>query len=282
MSNDATKATTTGTLLAIQDLVVSFDGFRVLDDLSMDIGRGELRFLIGPNGAGKTTLMDIISGKIRADSGRVMFDDTNGPNQVKEIDVSGRVMFDGGQELTKMREDQVVKAGIGRKFQTPSVFGSLTCFENVEVAAGFRDRIFRLFTPMRSTMRDRIMSVLQTVGLEARKEITGASLSHGERQWLEIAMLLVQDPKLLLLDEPVAGMTGKERERTGELLHALEGSHSLIVTEHDMDFVRQFSRKVTVLHMGKLLREGTVDEIQADEMVQQVYTGRSKVAVEVA
>ena len=282
MSNDATKATTTGTLLAIQELVVSFDGFRVLDDLSMDIGRGELRFLIGPNGAGKTTLMDIISGKIRADSGRVMFDDTNGPNQVKEIDVSGRVMFDGGQELTKMREDQVVKAGIGRKFQTPSVFGSLTCFENVEVAAGFRDRIFRLFTPMRSTMRDRIMSVLQTVGLEARKEITGASLSHGERQWLEIAMLLVQDPKLLLLDEPVAGMTGKERERTGELLHALEGAHSLIVTEHDMDFVRQFSRKVTVLHMGKLLREGTVDEIQADEMVQQVYTGRSKVAVEVA
>ena len=282
MSNNATKATTTGTLLAIQDLVVSFDGFRVLDDLSMDIGRGELRFLIGPNGAGKTTLMDVISGKIRADSGRVMFDDTNGPNQVKEIDVSGRVMFDGGQELTKMREDQVVKAGIGRKFQTPSVFGSLTCFENVEVAAGFRDRIFRLFTPMRSTMRDRIMSVLQTVGLEARKEITGASLSHGERQWLEIAMLLVQNPKLLLLDEPVAGMTGKERERTGELLHALEGSHSLIVTEHDMDFVRQFSRKVTVLHMGKLLREGTVDEIQADEMVQQVYTGRSKVAVEVA
>ena len=266
-------------LLRIEDLVVSFDGFRVLDDLSITLGQGELRFLIGPNGAGKTTLMDVISGKIRADSGKVMFDNSLGAEPMghaKVVEVSGHINFEG-HELTKMREDQIVRVGIGRKFQTPSVFGSLTCFENVEVASGFRDRIFRFLAPMSRAQRDRIMGALERVGLSERRGVLAAELSHGERQWLEIAMLLVQDPHLILLDEPVAGMTGKERERTGELLHVLEGSHSLIVTEHDMDFVRQFSRKVTVLHMGRVLSEGTVDEIQRDPRVQEVYTGHANV-----
>ncbi len=265
-------------LLWIEDLVVSFDGFRVLDDLSITLFRGELRFLIGPNGAGKTTLMDIISGKIRAVSGKVMFDTSNPNDAVGRpvgVEIDGQMMFNG-HNLSRMREDQIVRAGIGRKFQTPSVFGSLTCFENVEVAAGLRDRLFRHFFPMGQSRRDDIDAVLERVGLQERRDTFASSLSHGERQWLEIAMLLAQKPKLLLLDEPVAGMTGRERERTGELLHALERDHTLIVTEHDMDFVRQFSRKVTVLHMGKVLKEGRVEEIQADPMVQEVYTGRSK------
>lgn len=271
-------------LLWIQDLVVSFDGFRVLDDLSITIFRGELRFLIGPNGAGKTTLMDIISGKIRAVSGRVMFDTSNPGDAMGRpvgVEIDGQMQFNG-HNLNRMREDQIVRAGIGRKFQTPSVFGSLTCFENVEVAAGLRDRLFRQFFPMGANRRAEIDAVLERVGLQERRDTFASSLSHGERQWLEIAMLLAQKPRLLLLDEPVAGMTGRERERTGELLHALERDHTMIVTEHDMDFVRQFSRKVTVLHMGKVLREGTLDEIQADPLVQQVYTGRSKTPVEVA
>ena len=263
-------------LLRIEDLVVSFDGFRVLDDLSITLDRGELRFLIGPNGAGKTTLMDVISGKIRAQSGRVMFDQSTGAAgqaAPSTIEIHGEIRFEGA-ELTKMREDQIVDIGIARKFQTPSVFGSLTCFENVEVAAGFRDRTIRLLMPMRNDRRSQVYAALERVGLAGRAEVRGAALSHGERQWVEIAMLLVQSPKLLLLDEPVAGMTGKERERTGELLHALEGSQTIIITEHDMDFVRQYARHVTVLHQGKVLREGRVDEIQRDALVQEVYTGR--------
>ncbi|MGE3075048.1 MAG: ABC transporter ATP-binding protein [Dehalococcoidia bacterium] len=265
-------------ILRIEDLVVSFDGFRVLDDLSITLGNGELRFLIGPNGAGKTTLMDVISGKIRAQSGRVMFDQAtpaSGQAVPETIEIQGAIRFEG-LELTKMREDQIVKAGISRKFQTPAVFGSLSCFENVEVAAGFRDKIFRFFTPLSKSRREQIHAALETVGLSERSQVPGAALSHGERQWLEIAMMLVQDPKLLLVDEPVAGMTGRERERTGELLHALAGSHTIIITEHDMDFVRQYARTVTVLHMGKVLREGNVEEIQNDPLVQQVYTGRQK------
>ena len=271
-------------LLAVQGLVVSFDGFRVLDDLNLTLGRGELRFLIGPNGAGKTTLMDVISGKIRADSGRVMFAGSDPPGAAArpvDLKIEGEIFYEG-HELTKMREDQIVKAGIGRKFQTPSVFGSLSCFENVEVAAGFRDRFFRFLAPLPAARRARIHDTLARVGLAGRSRVLAAALSHGERQWLEIAMLLVQEPKLLLLDEPVAGMTGQERERTGELLHALEGAHSIIVTEHDMDFVRNFARTVTVLHMGQLLCEGTVDAVQADPRVQEVYTGRSALATTAA
>ena len=250
---------TTARLLLVSDLSVSFDGFGVLNQLSLSIAPGELRFLIGPNGAGKTTFMDVLSGKVKVDH--------------------GSARFSGGHELTSMREDAIVRLGIGRKFQTPAVFGSLTCFENVEVAAGFRSALARLLLPRSSERTGRVMWALERVGLVARGGTMAAVLSHGERQWLEIAMLLVQDPKLLLLDEPVAGMTRDERDRTGELLHSLEGEHSIIVTEHDMDFVRQFSRKVTVLHMGRVLREGTVEEIQRDPEVQDVYIGRSRDAV---
>ncbi len=278
--NDAGAIVAERALLWIEDLVVSFDGFRVLDDLSIVINRGELRFLIGPNGAGKTTLMDVISGKIRAVSGKVMFDTSDSASvmgAVKNVEVQGHMQFNG-HNISRMREDQIVRTGIGRKFQTPSVFGSLTCFENVEVAAGLRDGLLRQFFPMPAKRRADIDTTLERVGLQDRRLTFASELSHGERQWLEIAMLLIQQPKLLLLDEPVAGMTGRERERTGELLHTLEGDHSIIVTEHDMDFVRQFSRKVTVLHQGRVLREGTVDEIQADPIVQEVYTGRARVA----
>ncbi len=247
------------TILEVANIVVSFDGFRVLDDLSLTLARGELRFLIGPNGAGKTTLMDVISGKVRAASGSVRFNRTN--------------------EITNLSEDAIVRQGVGRKFQTPSVFSSLTCFDNVEVAAGFRDHLGRLLTRRPAERTERVMSALERVGLADRRDVLAANLAHGERQWLEISMLLVQDPLLLLLDEPVAGMTPQEREQTGQLLHALEGDHSIIVTEHDMDFVRQFSRTVTVLHMGKVLREGRVEEIQEDAEVQRVYTGREHARV---
>ncbi len=243
-------------ILEINDLFVAFDGFTVLDHLSLTLGRGELRFLIGPNGAGKTTLMDAISGKTKA--------------------TSGTVRFDGTHELTHLREDEIVRRGVGRKFQTPAVFSSLTCFENVEVAAGFKSGIATLLRPRSAERTERVQWALERVRLTARAGTLAAALAHGERQWLEIAMLLVQDPKLLLLDEPVAGLTGEERDQTGELLHALEGTHSIIVTEHDMDFVRQFARTVTVLHMGRLLREGSVDEIQGDTEVQDVYLGRTR------
>ncbi len=241
-------------ILDVQELTVSFDGFTVLNKLSIYVMPGELRFLIGPNGAGKTTLMDVVSGKVRADS--------------------GSITFDGSHSLNRAPEDQRVRMGIGRKFQTPSVFSSLTCFENVEVAAGYRKGLARLLMG-RSLEVERVMWALERVGLTARAHVVSSELSHGERQWLEIAMLLVQDPKLLLLDEPVAGMTREERERTGELFQSLAGAHSLIVTEHDMDFVRQFSRMVTVLHMGSVLCEGRIEEIQQDERVQAVYLGRA-------
>lgn len=274
-------------LLYIDELVVSFDGFVVLDHLDLELAAGELRFLIGPNGAGKTTLMDVISGKVRAASGQVLFDvSAIDPEEAADANTEAMAVgvsaSDRSVDLTRLREDEIVKHGIGRKFQTPSVFGSLTCYENVEVASGFRDSLFKFFLPVRKSEKERLMQALERVGLEGRRDVAASALSHGERQWLEIAMLLVQNPKLLLLDEPVAGMTGRERERTGELLHALEGSHTLLVTEHDMDFVRQFSRTVTVLHMGKVLREGTVDMIQSDPEVQEVYTGRQKVVAEVA
>jgi urea transport system ATP-binding protein len=243
--------------LAVRDLVVSFDGFRVLDDLSFSIADGELRFLIGPNGAGKTTLMDVLSGKVRPQSGSVTFD---------------------GKEISKLHEDEIVRLGIGRKFQTPSVFGSLTCYENVEVASGFRTSLFRtLFAPTRR-QREWVNWSLERVGLVDRQRVLASELSHGERQWLEIAMLLVQNARVLLLDEPVAGMTGEERRRTGELLHAVAGLHAIVITEHDMEFVREFARDVTVLHMGRVLREGPVAAIQQDEEVRRVYTGRTETA----
>jgi len=266
-------------ILKIEQLCVSFDGFPVLDNLDLVVARGELRFLIGPNGAGKTTLMDVISGKVRARSGRVLFDPTvpaSGDPYPPSVEIHGEIRFEG-LELSRMREDAIVRAGIARKFQTPSVFNSLSVAENVAVAASYRDRFFRQLMPPSAGRRERVRDALAQVGLLERAGVPAGALSHGERQWLEIAMLLVQSPRIMLLDEPIAGMTKQERERTGELLHRLAGTHTIIITEHDMDFVRQYARTVTVLHMGQVLREGPIDEIQQDPVVREVYLGRQKV-----
>lgn len=252
-------------VIQVQDVVVSFDGFVVIDHLDFVLERGELRFLIGPNGAGKTTLMDLLSGRVRPDSGRVRYLPDEGHLQ-RAVDV------------TRHEKHELVRLGIGRKFQTPSVYRSLTCFQNIEVALGFRSRLPALLRSLRAEERDRIYGVLEEVGLEQRADSLAGALSHGEQQWLEIALLLVQDPAVLLLDEPVAGMTRRERERTGELLHALENRHSIIVTEHDMEFVREFSRVVTVLHQGRVLAEGPVDVIQSNPEVVEVYLGRAHAA----
>ena len=245
----------TNDMLDLKDVVVAFHGFTVLDKLSLNVQQGELRFLIGPNGAGKTTLLDLLTGKTRP--------------------VSGKATYDGHVDITRQAEHKLVRMGIGRKFQTPAVYKSLTCLEHLEVALGFRRTLPSLFGSLGNRERERIGEALSTVGLLEQAHTKAGALSHGESQWLEIAMLLVQDPKLLLLDEPVAGMTRPEREKTGELLNTLAGLHTIIVTEHDMDFVRRFARQVTVLHMGSVLTEGSIDEVQNNESVVEVYLGRS-------
>jgi urea transport system ATP-binding protein len=242
-------------MLSIQDVTVAFDGFTVLDCLSFTVERGEMRFLIGPNGAGKTTLLDTLSGKVRP--------------------VGGRAIYDSHIDISKQSEHKLVRLGIGRKFQTPAIYRSLTCVEHLEVSFGFRRSIPALFGRLGAAEKERIDAALDTVGLLGKRTVRAGFLSHGEQQWLEIAMLLVQEPQLLLLDEPVAGMTRPEREKTGELLQSLAGRHTIIVTEHDMDFVRRFSNKVTVLHLGRVLKEGTMAEVQADETVMDVYLGRT-------
>jgi urea transport system ATP-binding protein len=253
-------------VLECHGILKRFGGITAVDDVDMELRDGEILGLIGPNGAGKTTLMDLLSGKVRLESGRVRFLPRPGDTTARAIDV------------TRHQKHQLVRLGIGRKFQAPSVYRSLTCYENIEVALGFRSRLPRLLLPLSSEARERIYGVLEQVGLAERSQALAGSLSHGEQQWLEIALLLVQDPPVLLLDEPVAGMTRRERERTGALLHSLEGRHSIIVTEHDMEFVREFSRTVTVLHQGRILAEDTVDVIQSDPAVIEVYLGRSHVA----
>jgi urea transport system ATP-binding protein len=247
-------------ILSLKGVTVSFDGFTVLDALDLQIERGELRFLIGPNGAGKTTLLDVVTGKTRPHAGHVIFD--------------GRI------DCTHHTEDGLARLGIGRKFQTPSVYPTLNVWENVEVAIGGHARLLSLFRRLPPADAERVGGVLEMVGLADRRSAQAGALSHGQKQWLEIAMLLVQDPKLLLLDEPVAGMTRAERDRTGELLQAIvarqtgEG-HSVLVVEHDMAFVRSFARTVTVLHEGRVLSEGTMDTVQQDPRVVEVYLGRS-------
>ena len=247
---------TAGHILSVESLTVSFDGFTVLDELDFAMEYGEMRFLIGPNGAGKTTLIDVITGKSKPDS--------------------GRIIFDGAIDLKRRQEHQLVRLGVGRKFQTPAIFSSLSVYENLEVTLGFRARITSLLGGHRPGDADRIQATLEQVGLDRRaKDIAGA-LSHGEKQWLEIGMLLVQEPKLLLLDEPVAGMTRRERERTGELLQAIGNDRSVLVVEHDMEFVRQFARTVTVLHLGKVLSEGPMEMVQQDPEVIRAYLGHGK------
>lgn len=247
---------TSNPILSVESLTVSFDGFTVLDELDFSIGYGEMRFLIGPNGAGKTTLIDVITGKSK-------------PSK-------GRIIFDGTTDLGRRQEYQVVRLGVGRKFQTPAIFSSLTVYQNLEVTLGFRTGITGLLRKLRRDDDDRIMSALEEVGLQGRAQDVAGGLSHGEKQWLEIGMLLVQEPKLLLLDEPVAGMTRRERDRTGELLQSIGGDRSVLVVEHDMDFVRQFAQTVTVLHLGRVLSEGTMEDVQQDPEVIRAYLGNSR------
>ena len=240
-------------LLEVRGLTVSFDGFRALDRLDLQVDEGELRFLIGPNGAGKTTLLDVVTGLTRATAGEVRFD---------------------GHPITGAREHQIVRLGIGRSFQTPTIFESLTVAENLDLAAGFRrSTLGRLRVARRAS--DEVVATLERIGLTAQGARPAGVLSHGQRQWLEIGMLLVQQPRLLLLDEPVAGMSAQEREQTGDLLDELAADHTVVVIEHDMGFLRRYARKVTVLHEGRMLTEGSVEEVQADPRVREVYLGRS-------
>lgn len=248
----------TDKIMDMKNVTVSFDGFKVLDDLNFSIDYGELRFLIGPNGAGKSTLLDIMTGKTRPDKGKITFD--------QRVNVA------------RTADYQLVREGIGRKFQTPTIFSSLTVYENLEAAIGFKTSIFQLSAAgLSSEQRDQIDAMLETINLKDRPNVLAGTLSHGQKQWLEIGMLLMQEPKLVLLDEPVAGMTRRERDHTGELLHRIaDHRRSILVVEHDMLFVRQFASKVTVLHMGKLLKEGPVEDVQSDPEVIEVYIGRGK------
>ncbi|MBL1458941.1 MAG: urea ABC transporter ATP-binding protein UrtD [Methylophaga sp.] len=245
--------TTTDFLLAIEDLTVSFDGFKAVDSLTMYIDKNELRVVIGPNGAGKTTLLDLICGKTKSSSGLISFKN---------------------KQMTKMAEHEIVRAGIGRKFQTPSIYENLTVYQNLEVSYPEGRGVFgSLFFKTTDEVIKRVNEVAKEIQLENFLDTEAAILSHGQKQWLEIGMLLMQDPELLMLDEPVAGMSAKERDETAELLNRICQNRSVIVIEHDMEFVKKIARKVTVLHQGKILAEGTMDNVQADEKVIEVYLG---------
>ncbi len=241
-------------LLEVSQLEVDFDGFRAIDKLNFWVDEGELRFLIGPNGAGKTTLLDAITGLTRPVGGSIKF---------------------GVRPLLGRPEHEIVKMGIGRTFQTPSVFDQLTVLDNLDLAASFRLPLRKLLR-RRGAVGERVATALETVGLTDRAGDLAGVLSHGQKQWLEIGMLLVQDPQLLLLDEPVAGMSKEERTRTGELLQEIARNHTVVVVEHDMEFLRRFARRVTVMHEGRTLCEGSVAEVQANPLVQEVYLGRSR------
>ncbi len=244
-----------GRILYLDDVHVSFDGFKAINGLSLDIAPGELRCIIGPNGAGKTTMMDIITGKTRPDRGSVFFGST--------------------LDLLRYTEPEIAQLGIGRKFQKPTVFEQLTVFENLELALHTNKGVkASMFFRLDSGQSDRLAEVLHTIHLTESVRRQAGNLSHGQKQWLEIGMLLMQDPKLLLLDEPVAGMTDEETERTAELFLSLKGKHSLMVVEHDMGFIRSISEIVTVLCDGAVLAQGTLDQVQADERVIEVYLGR--------
>jgi urea transport system ATP-binding protein len=241
-------------LLELRNIGVSFDGFKAIDGVNLSVEAGELRFLIGPNGAGKTSLIDVVTGLTRPSTGTVHFD---------------------GADITSKREHQRVRLGIGRSFQTPTVFESLTTLENLDLAATFRRPLATMLRRRRS-VSDAVAKTLERIGLTKVAGRPSAVLSHGQKQWLEIGMLLVQEPKLLLLDEPVAGMSPQERLDTGALLQELAGNHTIVVVEHDMAFLRRFASGVTVLHEGKVLSQGTVEQVQADPIVREVYLGRSR------
>jgi urea transport system ATP-binding protein len=243
-----------GVALYVEDITVSFDGFKALNALNLTINVGELRCIIGPNGAGKTTMMDCITGKTRPDA--------------------GKVFFGSNIDLLRLSEPAIAQIGVGRKFQKPTVYEQLTVFENLELALRADRRVrASLFSRLSGTQLDRIGEVLVGIHLKNEAQRTAGLLSHGQKQWLEIGMLLMQDPELLLLDEPVAGMSAREREQTAELLNSISKGRSIVVIEHDMAFVRMIAHKVTVLHQGKLLAEGTMDQVQNDERVIDVYLG---------
>jgi len=241
--------------LYLDGVTVSFDGFKALNELSMVIDKGELRTIIGPNGAGKTTMMDVITGKTRPDH--------------------GTVQFAGNIDLTKLDEAAIANLGIGRKFQKPTVFENLTVFQNLELALKYDRGTWRtLLAYLKGEHRDQIDAALDTIGLGERRHERAGVLSHGQKQWLEIGMLLVQDQQLLLLDEPVAGMTDAETRETAELILSLAGQRTMVVVEHDMEFVRDLGARVTVLHEGSVLAEGSIDHVQNDQRVIEVYLGR--------
>jgi urea transport system ATP-binding protein len=243
-------------ILTAEGVTKSFDGFKAINDLNFYLDEGELRTIIGPNGAGKSTFLDLITGRTRPDQGQIEFKDT---------------------PVTKKSEYQIYRMGIGRKFQTPSVYSDHTVYENILLglkgSRGVWSAIFGKVTPAQN---ERIFEVLEIINLKDKAQVRAGALAHGQKQWLEIGMLIAQDPELMLVDEPAAGMTDEETARTGELLLSLAGKHTIIVIEHDMVFVRQLASKVTVLHQGSVLCEGSLDEIQNDERVIEVYLGRKK------
>jgi len=244
-----------GTIIYLESVTVDFDGFRALNKVDFCVDMGELRFLIGPNGAGKTTLLDVICGKTKPEGGRVIFGES--------------------VDILRLKEHEIARCGISRKFQTPSIFAHLTVFENMELSLKKAKGIFSSFeSGVSQTDQERIFSILAIVGLERNANQKGESLSHGEKQWLEFGMTILQEPKLLLVDEPVAGMTGGERTRTGEILLEIARDKSVLVVEHDMNFVKQFARKITVLHEGSILCEGSFEHVKKDPEVISVYLGR--------
>ncbi len=240
-------------LLAVEGLTVSFDGFRAVDDLSFYIDRNEIRVIIGPNGAGKTTVLDLICGRTRASAGSVQFK---------------------GHELTRMKEHEIVRAGVGRKFQTPSIYEDLTVFENLEISYPRGRSVFGALAHRRdAAVRERVAEVARGIFLHDQLDRLADYLSHGQKQWLEIGMLLIQDPSLLMLDEPVAGMSVSERKKTAELLHRIIRDRAVLVIEHDMGFVEDIAHKVTVMHQGKVLSEGSIAHVKSDPKVVEVYLG---------
>lgn len=240
-------------VLAIEDLTVSFDGFKAVDNLTMYIDKNELRVVIGPNGAGKTTVLDLICGKTKSTSGSIKFRNT---------------------ELTKLSEHEIVRAGVGRKFQTPSIYENLSVYQNLEVSYPKGRGVWgSLFFKRSEEVVSQVKKIADEIMLTDFLDMEAALLSHGQKQWLEIGMLLMQDPELLMLDEPVAGMSAKERDQTADLLNKICKNRSVIVIEHDMEFVKKIAHKVTVLHQGKILAEGAMDAVQEDEKVIEVYLG---------